>query len=178
MCGWWIRELMDWSSGLLDKREVPTSPYHVARLPGCPIADLTNCQLAELTTRRRASVRGIVIVWMARVKSIVHARRNVVTGGHRGAVGPLGGMLLTYTGRERYEYLRASPCPGVAAGENTLWEWPKPGRRQVLPAEPDPRGSRSRKSPSSSTACVRRCGPATTTLALTKPILCNPALAS
>ena len=39
-------------------------------------------------------------------------------------------MLLTFTGRERYEYLQASPCLGFAAEENTLWGCSEPGRRQ------------------------------------------------
>ena len=162
MCGWWICELMDWSSGHLGKWEIPTSTYHVARLPGSPIADLTNWHLDELTNRRRASARGIVIAWKARVKSIVHAQRTVAAAGAPRSRWPVGGMLLTYTGWERYEYLPASPCPGFAAGENTLWECPKPGCRQVLPAEADLRGQRNRRSQSSSTACARSCGPATT----------------
>jgi hypothetical protein len=52
MCGWWIRELVDWSSGHLGKWEVPTSTYHVARLPGSPIANSPNCRLDQLTSRR------------------------------------------------------------------------------------------------------------------------------
>jgi len=75
-------------------------------------------------------------------------------------------------------YLPASPCPGFAAGENMLWECPKPGRRQALPSEPELRGQRKRRSPSSSTACARRCVRAITAPAPTKPIPCNPALAS
>jgi|WetSurMetagenome_2_1015567.scaffolds.fasta_scaffold485062_2 hypothetical protein len=167
MYGWWIRELMDWSSGHLGKREASTSPYHVARLPGSPIAKSPNRRLDQLPARRVdqstpcvSAGNRIRLEDKSQIDRPCTAHRR-----HRGAPRsrwPVGGMLLTYTERERYEYLRASPCPGVAAGENTLWEWPKPGRRQALPAEPDPRGSRSRKSPSSSTACVRRCEPATT----------------
>ena len=52
MCGWWIRELVDWSSGHLGKWKVPTSTYHVARLPGSPIAKSPNRRLDQLTSRR------------------------------------------------------------------------------------------------------------------------------
>ena len=52
MCGWSICELVDWSSGHLGKWEVPTSTYHVARLPGSPIAQSPNRRLDQLAPRR------------------------------------------------------------------------------------------------------------------------------
>ncbi len=162
MCGWWIRELVDWSSGHLGKWEVPTSTYHVARLPGSPIANVDQLAPRRIDQPTPCVSAGNRNRLEGKSQWVVHARRTVARSGGTASRWPVGGMLLTYTGWERYEYLPASPCPGFAAGENTLWECPKPGRRQVLPAEADLRGQRNRRSPSSSTACARPCAPATT----------------
>jgi hypothetical protein len=69
------------AKGRLRPRPITLPDYPVAQSPIRPIADLTNCQLAELTNRRRVAAQGIVIAWKARVKSVTHPWRSVVTRG-------------------------------------------------------------------------------------------------